>query len=224
MMGAGLLQREHMDILRETQMHIGVLQRMIDQVIEVSAIISGRLELVFDEFDLSTLIARVFDKLKAAIQNRRIEVELFLLSGDHAQIEADKRHIGVVVENLLHNAYSYTLPGGRIQVRMERFPQHVAVTIADTGVGIDADEIDRVFEQMYRGRSADAGPTDARGLGLGLYFAKTIVEAHGGSIELRSEVNAGTQITFSLPLRQPEPLRQPGNSYDLVLGEVVADD
>jgi signal transduction histidine kinase len=71
-------------------------------------------------------------------------------------------------------------------------------------VGIAEDEIERVFERMYRGRSADAGETDTRGLGLGLYISREIVQAHRGSITLRSQPKTGTMVTLTLPAKQPE--------------------
>jgi signal transduction histidine kinase len=80
--------------------------------------------------------------------------------------------------------------------------ERAAVYIIDNGVGIGADEIDRVFERLYRGRSADAGPTDTRGLGLGLYFSERIVTAHGGTISIQSEVDFGTVVSVKLPLLQ----------------------
>ncbi len=76
------------------------------------------------------------------------------------------------------------------------------MSVIDSGVGIDKDEINRVFERMYRGRSADAGPTDARGLGLGLYLAKEIVQLHHGTIEIESQIGVGTIVMVKLPLRQ----------------------
>jgi signal transduction histidine kinase len=141
------------------------------------------------------------------MQERNLEIELLLLSNEQACIEADYKAMDILIENLMHNAYHYTLPHGQVQVRMERTTEVMTVKIIDSGVGIDEDEIDQVFEQLYRGRSADAGPTDARGMGLGLYFAKYIVEAHGGVINLYSERNVGTEVSFTLPVRQQDPDR-----------------
>jgi signal transduction histidine kinase len=75
--------------------------------------------------------------------------------------------------------------------------------IVDNGVGIAADETERVFERMYRGRSADAGETDTRGLGLGLYISREIVHAHHGTIKLQSELQTGTMVCVTLPHQQP---------------------
>ena len=108
-----------------------------------------------------------------------------------------------MIDHLLHNAYSYTLPGGLISIQAGIWNDYAVVSIADTGVGIEPDEIERVFDRMYRGRSAEAGPTDSRGMGLGLYISRQIVELHHGTVHLESEPNRGTVITLSLPLRQP---------------------
>jgi signal transduction histidine kinase len=74
--------------------------------------------------------------------------------------------------------------------------------VLDNGVGIAPEELNFVFERMYRGQSAEAGPTDSRGLGLGLYLSKFIVEAHQGIIHLDSKVGYGTVVTVDLPLSQ----------------------
>ena len=80
----------------------------------------------------------------------------------------------------------------------------VGITISDTGVGIAPEEQKRVFERMYRGRSADAGATDTRGLGLGLYLAKQFIEAHSGMISLNSKPQVGTTVYIQLPIRAQE--------------------
>jgi signal transduction histidine kinase len=74
------------------------------------------------------------------------------------------------------------------------------MAVIDSGVGIGSHEIDKVFERLYRGQSADAGPTDSRGLGLGLYLARHIVEAHQGTIRLESQIDVGTVVTVQLPV------------------------
>jgi two-component system sensor histidine kinase VicK len=98
------------------------------------------------------------------------------------------------------------LPGGLIEIRAEVHGSSIAISVLDSGVGIGPDEVEKVFERMYRGRSADAGPTDARGLGLGLYLSKRIVEAHQGAIKLESQLNFGTIVTVELPMRQGMPV------------------
>ena len=123
---------------------------------------------------------------------------------DEVWVKGDLRRLEQLFDHLLRNAYSYTLPGGSVEMHVARQNGHVQVYIVDSGVGIDADEIDRVFERMYRGRSADAGPTDSSGLGLGLYLAQYIAEAHQGMIVLDSKVDQGTVVKIELPVLEQE--------------------
>jgi len=117
-------------------------------------------------------------------------------------IEGDPERIKELLDHLLRNSQSYTLPGGMVELHAEITTNRAIFSVADSGAGIGKDEIDRVFERMYRGRAADAGETDARGLGLGLYIAKQIVEAHYGDIIIESEESMGTIVTVGLPMKR----------------------
>jgi two-component system phosphate regulon sensor histidine kinase PhoR len=118
---------------------------------------------------------------------------------DRLIIEGDEGRLAQTLDHLLLNAHSYSLPGGTVTARAWFEGQSVIVTVQDQGVGIDSDELDKVFERMYRGRAADAGDTDARGLGLGLYLSKRIIEAHHGTIALQSKPGDGTLVGIKIP-------------------------
>jgi signal transduction histidine kinase len=180
---------------------MSTLERMVNQVIDVSSIVSDRFTVHIETFNLSHIMDELVAIWKPEAQKRELMLSLFRPSSD-LWIEGDPVHLQQVLDHLLRNAYNYTLPGGLIEVRAELRGCCVTVSILDSGVGIGPDELDKVFERMYRGRSADAGPTDARGLGLGLYLSKRIVEAHHGKITLASQLNFGTIVTVELPLRQ----------------------
>jgi signal transduction histidine kinase len=180
---------------------MSILERMVNQVVDVSSIVSDRFKVEIETFNLAHVLDEQVESWKPLTQKRELALTLFRPSSD-LWIEGDPHRLAQVLEHLLRNAYSYTLPGGMIEVRAEIQGKQVLVSVLDSGVGIGQDEIDRVFERMYRGRSADAGPTDARGLGLGLYLSKRIVEGHHGKITLESQLNFGTIVTVELPLRQ----------------------
>ncbi len=180
---------------------MSTLERMVNQVIDVSSIVSDRFTIEVEMFNLSHVLDELLAVWKPIAETRQLTLTLFRPSSD-LWIEGDPRHLGQVFDHLLRNAYSYTLPGGLIEIRAEMQGSCIGVSVLDSGVGIGPDELDKVFERMYRGRSADAGPTDARGLGLGLYLSKRIVEAHQGTIKLESQLNFGTIVTVELPLRQ----------------------
>ncbi|HZA35820.1 MAG TPA: HAMP domain-containing sensor histidine kinase, partial [Vicinamibacterales bacterium] len=113
---------------------------------------------------------------------------------DSPRLEADPDRILRVLSNLLGNAIKYTPGRGTITVRAERRGDDVSITVADTGPGIVADHLPHVFERYWKGTS-----TTAPGSGLGLYIARGIVEAHGGTIWAESSA-AGARFTFTLPL------------------------
>jgi signal transduction histidine kinase len=193
------------DFLQKTVDHLTVLERMVNQVIDVSAIISNRFAIDATRFNLGKLLRECVAAWEARAVGRELEIAL-TVSSDDLWIEGDRYHLGQVFHHLLRNAVSYTLPGGTVEVCTAIRDGHAAVYVIDNGVGISPDELDRVFERMYRGKSAEAGPTDSRGLGLGLYLSKHIIEAHRGTIQVESKLNFGTVVTVELPVRQNDEL------------------
>ncbi|MDX1993214.1 MAG: cache domain-containing protein [bacterium] len=183
--------------------HLDLLGELVNQVIDVNTMLAGRMEISFRPFDLSRKLQEVVEESQGRIQRAQLRVSLSM-PDEAVWIEGDEHRLKQVFQIVLKNAYSYTLPDGWIEVQLEADgSDHVVVTIADSGVGIGADEIDKVFDKLYRGRSADAGPTDARGMGLGLYIARELVQAHHGTISLASTEMVGTTVTVRLPSVQP---------------------
>jgi len=189
--------------LKKTVDHLTVLERMVNQVIDVSAVISNRFAIDVTRFNLGKLLRECVAAWEAPAAERELELAL-TVSSDDLWIEGDRYHLGQVFHHLLRNAVSYTLPGGTVEVCTAIRDGHATVYVIDNGVGIAPAELGRVFERMYRGKSAEAGPTDSRGLGLGLYLSKHIVEAHRGTIQIESKLNFGTVVTVELPVRQNE--------------------
>ena len=105
--------------------------------------------------------------------------------------------MGRVLNNLVSNALRYTPPGGSVFIQAERLPGMVVVTIRDTGEGIAPEDLPHVFERFYRGEKSRSRASG--GAGLGLAIVKGIVEAHGGTISVKSIPEAGTDFTFTLP-------------------------
>jgi two-component system phosphate regulon sensor histidine kinase PhoR len=178
---------------------------MLNQVIDVSTILTHRFSVDFQQFNLCDVLRERYQHWLPIVERRSQTLSLNLLPDNQSCIEGDRVRIAEVMDHLLRNAYSYTLAEGWIGIQLERKSGQLAISVIDSGVGIDKDEINRVFERMYRGRSAEAGPTDARGLGLGLYIAKEIVEQHRGTIEIESQPGVGTVVTVRLPIQQGKP-------------------
>lgn len=176
------------------------LERMVNQVVEVSAVIADKFKLDVEPFNVIDAITPTVDFWQQQAAQRDLAFSFFP-PGYVICMDGDARRVTQMVDYLLSNACNYTLPGGFFKLSIELQGPQVVFAVVDSGVGIAPDEIERVFERMYRGRSAEAGPTDARGLGLGLYLTQEIVNAHSGQIDLQSQIDVGTVVTVRLPLR-----------------------
>lgn len=121
--------------------------------------------------------------------------------GRDVRARFDPARLAQVAENLISNAIRYTPDGGRVGVMVRHEGDHVTLTVTDTGIGISADDQERLFEQFFRG--AHARQAAIRGVGLGLPIVKAIVEAHGGTIDLYSALGRGTTVTVRIPQTPP---------------------
>lgn len=202
MMAASSLPDMYVDFLDKAHGQIKTLSGMIDQVVEVNAIMANRFSIEVKPIDLTQLLEEIAESLRERIQANE-HTYIVTVPDFPVMIDGDVSRLTQVFVNIIINAFSYTLPGGWIEVYLETDESSCAIIrVHDSGVGIGEDEIEKVFEKLYRGRSADAGPTDTRGMGLGLYISKQIVEAHNGTIKLDSEINVGTTVTIMLPLAE----------------------
>jgi signal transduction histidine kinase len=118
-------------------------------------------------------------------------------------LAVDPDKLSQAVINLLSNALKYTPPGGAVEVRVDTRPSGTEIRVADTGVGIDPQDIPRVFERFYRADNSRSRATG--GAGIGLSIAKAIVESHGGTISAVSQPGRGSEFLITLP---PAPARQ----------------
>jgi signal transduction histidine kinase len=181
------------------------LGRLVDQLLELSRLESGDLPLDRSEVPLGPLVSRVMSEIDVTRSRRDVELAQDVPE-DLPPVYADAERIYQVLFNLLDNAVRFTPAGGRVRVTAERNDGAVDVTVADTGPGIAAEHLPRVFERFYRvdtARSRDEG-----GTGIGLAIARSVVEAHGGRIWAESEPGRGSTFTFELPVTAGQPTRR----------------
>lgn len=181
-----------MEIIREQAQR---LARLTDDLLKLSRIEAGRLELESHPVSVSALVNGCVEsaRLKAESRGLQITVEL---PEDIPCIRGDAVQLGEVLQNLVDNALQYTPPGGHIDVTAYSNGHEVIFTVADTGIGIPESDLERIFERFYRvdaARSREAG-----GTGLGLSIARHIVDAHGGRIWVESAVGQGSRFRFSI--------------------------
>jgi len=173
------------------------LSRLVDQLLDLSRLESGELPLRREGVPLRGLVAEVLSEVEVVRSGREVRVE-DRVPDDIPPVFADRERLHQVLFNLLDNAVRLTPPGGEVVVSAHRVDGRCEVSVADTGPGIPAEHLPRLFERFYRvdtARSREDG-----GTGIGLAIARSVVEAHGGRIRAESEVGKGSVFTFDLPV------------------------
>lgn len=183
-------QAELLIAAREDSEH---LHRIIEGLLDISRIRSGRLKMELKPLDAEEMVLQSVEGFRPACQDKGLKIS-HALPPDLPKVLADPTRAHLVLENLLSNAVKFTSAGGEVLVSAETGPESVRFTVKDSGTGIPEEDLPRVFERFYRGsREGEPG-----GAGLGLAIAKEIVEAHGGIIEVRSRVGEGSVFSFTL--------------------------
>lgn len=193
------------------------LTRLISDLLDMSRIESGRMELKKREFDMVKLAEIVVDKLRSQSSKHSI---ILTTGSESATVNADPDKIEQVLVNLLDNAIKYSPEGGEIRVDIEVQRHLVKCNVTDPGVGIPAEHLPHIFDKFHR--VDNRATREVYGTGLGLYVSKSIVEAHGGSIWVESELGAGSTFRFTLPLAQAA--RRSSGEFSLDSGEDIVED
>ena len=174
---------------------VDALTQMTQELLDLSRIESGQVQLNFETVSPRKLIHSAADRMKAQVERANLKLDVKCEDG-LPNIRADKGRLEQVLVNLIHNAVKFTKPGGRISLGAEPVPGGVRCVVRDTGVGIPSESLSRIFERFYRVDSSRTGS----GTGLGLSISKHIVEAHGGKIWVESEEGSGSNFFFFIPL------------------------
>lgn len=185
--------RRFLEIIRSNAVR---LQRLTDDLLELARIEAGKQDLEMLPVALAAVIAPCVEAVRPRVQEKGLVLEVDC-PADVPPVRGDPGALQEILQNLLDNAVQYTPGGGRIRIGAAARGPEVALTVTDTGIGIPRAEQERIFERFYRAdpaRSRDLG-----GTGLGLSIAKHLAEAHGGRIEVESEVGAGSTFRVILP-------------------------
>jgi len=192
---SGELNEEQREFLRIIADNSAKLAELIDDLLDVQRIESGRLELELEELRLDELLRGVAEAFRAAAEEKGLMFEVEVAEG--LTIRADRERLAQALSNLISNAIKYTEEGS-VRVRMRRVDRKAMIEVEDTGIGMDQEEVEQLFTRFFQ---ADGGYTRrAGGTGLGLFIAKAIVDEHDGEISVESELGVGSRFTVLLPL------------------------
>ncbi|MCP9454884.1 MAG: cell wall metabolism sensor histidine kinase WalK [Nitrospira sp.] len=196
---AGALTEKQAHSLERVKHNIDRLTRMINELLDLSKIEAGRLELHLAPIDIVDLVEDVVENYQATARQKSLLVRV-ILSSPLPPVRADADKLHRVLINLIHNAIKFTPEGGEIRIEVTvRADDFVEVSVSDTGLGIPSNELGKIFDTFYRSQSA---PVEARGAGLGLTIAKNLVELHGGVMWVESTVGKGSRFSFTVPVAQ----------------------
>jgi len=171
------------------------MTRLVKDLLQLSRIDNQQVSWNMKEVSLKNIVKDIVDRMQLEAERKHQKLESYVI-GEIPNIKGDKDRLEQVFVNLISNAIKYTPENGLITVYIGRIYNEVYVKVTDTGIGIPADSLHRVFERFYRvdkARSRDMG-----GTGLGLAIAKEIIQAHGGTISISSEEKKGTEVTVRL--------------------------
>ena len=211
-LGDGRVRKAH-DVVERQARHMA---RLVDDLLDVSRITRGKVELRRERVELSEMIHHAVQTSRPLIDQRGHSLSVDVPE-EPLPLDADPARMEQVLTNLLNNAAKYTDPGGRISVRAERLGGEVRVAIADTGVGIPREMLHRVFEPFVQVKPEL--DRSRGGLGLGLTLVKMLVELHGGAVSARSDgPGQGSGFEVRLPLARGEAPRLPAAAAKPVAG------
>ena len=178
--------------------------QLISDLLDVSRIVSGKLRLDVQRVDLPAIIEEAIETIRPAAGAKEIRIRRLFSAFPGAVMHGDAGRLRQVVWNLLNNAVKFTPWGGNIRVGLEQVERHLELSVSDTGTGIAPDFLPYIFERFRQGDTA--ANRRHGGLGLGLAIVKNLVEAHGGSVRVKSEgIGEGATFIVALPVSPADP-------------------
>lgn len=196
----GEITREQENFLQKTYQSNERMIHLINDLLNVTRIEEGR-------YLFKPTLAQIEDIMNPIIKSYREEMKrkkiTFILKKPKTrlpQVKIDKEKMGLAIENFIDNALKYTFPGGQVTVALKCGKKEIEFSVKDTGVGIPKDQQDRIFTKFFRG--ANVIRMETEGSGLGLFIAKNIIEAHGGTIWFESKEGKGSTFRFTLPIEK----------------------
>ncbi|MGE5540598.1 MAG: sensor histidine kinase [Gemmatimonas sp.] len=196
MLGEQALSAKLMGYINDIHSSGRHLLAIVDDLLDLSRIEAGRLTLEETEFDLAATVAHIVQTMEPQATAAAVRLGVSA-AAEPIRVRADERLMRQIVINLVANAVKYNRPQGTVTVSLARREEGVEIAVADTGIGIETDAIERLFQPFHRGDVTVA--RQVGGVGLGLSIVKSLVEMHGGTVAMESAVGAGTTVRVLLP-------------------------
>ena len=194
----GEINDKQRKILSTSKDNIDRLARIIDDLLDISKIEAGKIELKLKAHDIRQVLHDFIDSYQRVVKRKDIKLNLFLPEGP-VELNFDKDKILQIVSNLVNNAFKFTPEGGTVDVKLEPREKDVLFCVKDSGIGIDKDDMEKLFRKFQQ-FSRKAGP-GIKGTGLGLSISRALVLLHQGDIWAESEPEQGTSFYFTIPKR-----------------------
>ncbi len=182
--------------LKRAEKSVNRMITIVDDLVSISRLESGEFKLQTERFNIVKLVEEVFESHEMLTKNYKIKLEFDSNYNKPIKVNADKKRITEVLNNLIVNSIKYGSSSGKTKVGFSEADGIILVDVSDNGIGIEEEDLPRIFERFYRvdkSRSRDSG-----GTGLGLAIVKHIIQAHNQSINVRSAPGKGTSFVFSL--------------------------
>ena len=198
------------EFLRRVKTNADRLTNLVNDLLDISRIEQGHIELLCRPMSMEEVLAGVIDGMQARIEEKQ-QLFSLVVPAETPKIYGDPDRLAQILTNLLSNAHKYTPVDGHITIYAYVRDAMMHVAVADSGIGIASENQKRIFERFYRVEN-DPAVYEVSGTGLGLAISLSLIQMHGGSIWLESEVGLGSTFTFSLPLADGEPTADIGKA------------
>jgi PAS domain S-box-containing protein len=196
----GDITEEQRNFIEKTYKSNERMINLINDLLDVTRIEEGKYLYKPVRAQIETIIKFVVDSVQDEAHNRQLKVEFKAPKRKLPSVLVDVEKIRLAIQNLIDNGIRYNKPGGKVTVSVDYVKKELEIMVKDTGVGIPADQQERIFTKFFR--AANVMRMDTEGSGIGLFITKNIIEAHGGRIWFESEEGKGTTFFFSLPVKE----------------------
>jgi len=195
----GQVPAKFMEFLQIINRHADSLVTMITELLDITQIEAGAMNLRLERIDLNELVDAALSEWRERMAEKGLALHV-TLDPEHASVTGDRRRLHWAVNQLLSNAFHYTEPGGRIDVSVEGDTDTASVRVADTGIGISPEDQRFLFSRFFR--STTRVHSNERGVGLGLYIVKAVAQAHQGKVDVQSALGQGSTFRLILPVSE----------------------